>query len=433
MADISKEQLDDLFRQGAEQHEFDYNPAAWNRMEQLLDRDARRRRGLWWLATLLILSLIGGTAWLIYFSSDTSPISTSQQSPAEQLHRKRERAQVPAQLKSAPTESRTPPAPAPVRPQAQRGENASDSLDHPSQKLKEFPKSIAALPPVTFGSEADQVSASKAENANADIPYAPLLAPDPAEANPAIEKQTEKNKAVVQPTLPIPGTESELLIRPSSEDLPQLPPLRLPGTKSGRPANVNRLMIGLHGGLEWNAVGFSNFSSPGWNTGLKLEYQYARHYTISLGTTYSRKAYLASGNQYEAPPGFWQGNGLPSRVDGTCHILELPVQVGYHLGGYRQSGFFATAGLTSYFMLRERYDYEFEQPNPGQVPSWRGTRRNQHWFGIGQFSVGYQYRLSKRVNLQLAPFVQIPFTGIGHGNVRLYSIGTHLRVYFQAL
>jgi hypothetical protein len=192
-------------------------------------------------------------------------------------------------------------------------------------------------------------------------------------------------------------------------------------------------MIGLQAGLDWGAPDFSTFSDPSWSTGIQLEYQYARNYFLSTGLTYNRKAYLAEGTQYEAPPGFWHGKPTPAEIKAVCDMLELPVRIGYHFKGYRQSGFFATAGLTSYLMLKESYDYAYDEVQNGQKPSWEGRRENQHWFGIGQFSVGYQKVISPRANLQVAPFIQVPLTGVGHGNVKLYTVGAHLRFSFQAI
>jgi hypothetical protein len=227
--------------------------------------------------------------------------------------------------------------------------------------------------------------------------------------------------AVLEPRLTLPDTTR------------QLPQNAVPDGKNQKTDfQINRLMIGLQTGMDWGAPKLTNFSDPSWNVGFQLEYQYGRHYSIMTGLTYSNKSYLAAGEQYDAPPGFWQGNGAADWVNGDCRMLEVPVQLGYYSRGYRQSGLYLAAGLTSYLMLKEQYAYSFDQTQPGQVPSWQENRQNQHWFGIGHFSLGYQWALSSKASVQFAPYLQVPFTGIGHGEVWLYTVGAHLRFSFQA-
>ena len=65
MSDLPKQELDELFREGADMQNFEYNSAAWNKMEAKLDASERRRRAIFWIfflsgiTTVVLIIILG--------------------------------------------------------------------------------------------------------------------------------------------------------------------------------------------------------------------------------------------------------------------------------------------------------------------------------------------------------------------------------------
>ena len=49
MPDFDPKDMDALFREGAERHEFEYNPNSWTLMEEKLDKKENKKRTLFYL------------------------------------------------------------------------------------------------------------------------------------------------------------------------------------------------------------------------------------------------------------------------------------------------------------------------------------------------------------------------------------------------
>jgi len=207
----------------------------------------------------------------------------------------------------------------------------------------------------------------------------------------------------------------------------------IPSGSIGREGSPpNRLVFALALGTTWTATRFSDFGGMGWKGGVQVQYQYGGRLSFGLGALLSRIEYTAGRGEYSPPKGFWTRKIAPRESLGKCTVLEVPVTLGWYPKGYVRSGWFAEGGLVSYLMLRERYYYFYDETDPDLVRMWQGRNENRHWFGIGQFSLGYQQVLfGGKQSLQWAPFVQVPLAGVGHGRVRLDNIGLNLRFNFH--
>ena len=88
-------------------------------------------------------------------------------------------------------------------------------------------------------------------------------------------------------------------------------------------------------------------------------------------------------------------------------------------------------------MDKEWHDFEFDDPdhqsNP-DIPKFANSQdldKSIHYFGIATFSIGYHKRLNRNTSLQIAPYAQIPLTGIGMGRVDLMTAGLQMKISFS--
>lgn len=161
------------------------------------------------------------------------------------------------------------------------------------------------------------------------------------------------------------------------------------------------------------------------NIGLLVSYRLNRRLSLGTGVLYARKLYDADFADYAAGTGY-QIPRSPLSVAADCDVLDIPINLTVDLLQQGRSVWFASAGVSSYLMLKEKYRYRYPPHTYGAPRQTVLHHANRHLLGIGNLSVGYRRRVSPVVDLTVQPFVKVPLTGIGDGNLKLYSSGVAL-------
>lgn len=209
--------------------------------------------------------------------------------------------------------------------------------------------------------------------------------------------------------------------------------------------NSNRFRIGIIAGKEWSTVGKSSNvrrssnARDGYRIGLDFGYQFGNKFLISSGVIFSKKNYQTEGTNYTPQPQHrWADGVAPATIDGECDVFEIPLELSYFFKGNSVNSFYASAGITSYLMNQEEYNLAFSDPIreadpnvPKRISSTNEDSKQQHYFGIGTFSIGYQKYINRNTSIQIEPYLQIPFTGIGLGQVDLISTGVQVKIAFR--
>lgn len=157
------------------------------------------------------------------------------------------------------------------------------------------------------------------------------------------------------------------------------------------------------------------------NVGILASYGLNRRFSLTSGAIYSRKFYNSGGvapqsNTYNAG-GAWQ-------VNADCNVLDIPLNVNYKVLDKRNFSVSLNTGLSSYFMLKEKYTFITGNAGPTQqISNLEINNQNQHLFGIANLSVNFERRISEGITVGIQPFVKLPLTGIGYGNADLRSTG----------
>ncbi|HZE83534.1 MAG TPA: hypothetical protein VE035_04455, partial [Puia sp.] len=113
-------------------------------------------------------------------------------------------------------------------------------------------------------------------------------------------------------------------------------------------------------------------------------------------------------------------------VDGSCNMIEIPLNARYNLNTSEKRRWFATGGLTSYLMYREAYSYELEYSGTTWPKSVTYHNPSQSWFSQIGLSIGYEEKLGKIGSLRLEPYLRIPLAGIGTGSLPITSAGLNI-------
>jgi hypothetical protein len=111
-------------------------------------------------------------------------------------------------------------------------------------------------------------------------------------------------------------------------------------------------------------------------------------------------------------------------------MWEIPLNVRYTFNPAGKTRWFATAGLSTYLMNREKYTYEakyYNYPNTWyKSVDWKTP--SQYPFSLIGFSAGFEQRLGGVGNLRIEPYVRVPLGGIGTGSLPIMSTGINIGI-----
>lgn len=187
---------------------------------------------------------------------------------------------------------------------------------------------------------------------------------------------------------------------------------------------------------DLSSVGLTNFSRPGTNVGLMLEYQFHRWH-VQAGVLRSVKVYQANESAYEYSA-VRQWPVVPSSIDGRCNMLDIPINLRYDVAlvprqrALPPSRWFVSAGATTYYMLREDYTYKYDNPADPKIKyrDWT-TETGRYGFSQLNLSAGYERAVTQRLFWQVEPFLKVPLKGVGYYKINLLSTGAFFSLRYR--
>lgn len=477
------EEMDHIIRDAAENHHPPYNDKAWDKMEQMLDKHLPQkkdnRKYIFFLLIFLLLG--GGTLYSIYqFSqgddkpatvADTKPVpgkasSTGTTSGTQANDPVAENESAGKITASGDEDAQATDGSGKGRPvnakDAAAGPDAADPAAVPAQGLSGDEKNktsthvkrntrvsksrsamrISAPAPADDDKKAPR-NASLATNdtraktkKNAGKKNVTISAASPEETEstateektkPVTESPAKETAVKTEPAVAEEKKKEEAVVKveEKAEKKPETPlTAGKPGKKKDKSSNKfgNNFGITLTIGPDVSFVSLNKLGKATLLYGAGLSYTFARQkLTVRTGFYMSKKIYDAAPDQYHTP-----GGNYPNlyNVAADCKIYEIPIGLSYNFGARRKHNWFGAAGISSYLMKTENYNYQYKTPS-GYTYNYKHnvSNENNHYFSVVTLSAGYQYRLSRRVSLQAEPYVKIPLGGVGVGKVKLNSGG----------
>ena len=198
------------------------------------------------------------------------------------------------------------------------------------------------------------------------------------------------------------------------------------------PSRQSRFYLGIVVAPDVSTVKFADVQSPLPNVGLVVEYRLTSRLRLSTGLLRSTKHYTARREDYD-----W--GAYASRiyqrdfrtVDGSCTVLDVPLNLRYDALVRPQYRVFGSAGLSSYFMQRERYSYAWVENNMPNQWTREAVNENHHLLSVLNLSAGYERSLTDHWSLQAEPYLKLPLSGVGAGKVRLASGGVFVGIKYS--
>lgn len=189
-------------------------------------------------------------------------------------------------------------------------------------------------------------------------------------------------------------------------------------TESASLSTTNNLAILVLASPDYSAIQFNHIPSSGINFGVNLEYFLKKNWSISTGIIHSQKTYSDG-------EGYWDGyNKAHQSLIGDCWIIEVPLNLRYYPIRKLKHKWFVSTGLSSYFMLKEKYALQYAYYNgKSYSESFEVEGSNQHVLGIWNIGFGYEQKLNKNFSVQAEPYFRVPLVGVGEGSLSLKSMG----------
>lgn len=186
----------------------------------------------------------------------------------------------------------------------------------------------------------------------------------------------------------------------------------------------NSIFIRALASPDLSSINYAAASSVGSNFALLVEYQFNHRWSVSTGGIWSKKKYSTDSE-------ITYGNYKADRLDGTCSILDIPINLSYQFRPHHRTSFYASVGFSSYIMVSENYTYTVYTSYGDRVYNDEVDGKNNEWFKMLNLSLGIQHQLSHRLYLQAEPFLKAPLAGVGEGDVFLSSMGIFVGLKYR--
>lgn len=404
--------LEQFFRDKAEEYDIEYKEKDWNDLEQRLDHKEailsyKRKIRFAAAAAVLLFSVLG---YFIYNNTNKINDLNQQISQDNSTETTEDSSATGNNIPEVPNEDDLNDI-----TEHQPSEITADSLSTESNDIKN--STIA---------DVDEPS-----NVKEQVPEVPDTEISEAFTRDLITKQIEVQKITSDDSNPVRG--GQLIANASANNiaLPNFTDEADMDLPSGHRVKSSSFSIGITGSPDLSTVNkLSNFDQPGYKFGLSLGYAINDQFTVSTGIIQSKVRYNVKSQTYD-PYNISNTGFNPSQFFAECIILDIPLNLEYNFFNFNSSRFFAKTGLSTYIMLNEEYQFDYDNYKPGQIEQKTVQSGKAHFMSNIGFSLGYEWDFHNHLSLRAEPFINVPLQNVGWGEVKLYSLGTFVSIQYR--
>jgi len=419
---MKPDKFDIKIQEAAAQNEAAYDEQAWSAMEKLLDEEMPQKKKdnkklFWWF--LLLCILISGL-WLTLRPGENLRVATipEKATAADTLTTNSDYVLKNKKLSTHQKENEKIISPhqaskfQPKKSFSEKKPGITFSINHRDRKIVDDEKiNSSNQNPTAKNENNSNDDAHSVDKINhTDVTNEPKSAIEETEP----EKQ-DSNKNIIA----IVNEKNDSIINRKNSPSPAKKI-----KDSARNKFRKSFLISVSAGPDISAVNINNLGRTELVYGAGIGYIVNKRWSVRAGFYVAKKGYGAKSSDYHPPARFWNYYPDLTSIDANCKVYEVPLLVNYNFSRDTKHQWFVSAGLASYFMKKEDYDYISKSPS-GQISYNNYTIRNenQHYFSSLKLSAGYEKKLSSKISLTAEPYLNLPLTGIGYGKVKLYSAG----------
>lgn len=202
--------------------------------------------------------------------------------------------------------------------------------------------------------------------------------------------------------------------------------------KTGKTNKEHYFYLAMLGSPDISLIHMQKTSRVGISAGIMVGYQFNKHLGVEAGAMFDKKNYYTTGEYFDKNKIAWfsqRPDVVVHSVTGSCRMIEIPVNIRYIFTPGSKNKWYASAGVSSYLMGRESYTYDISHGSgPSYPTSVAYNNHPKNWFSIINLGAGYERSLGTKTNLRIEPYVKLPVSGVGSGNISLTSTGLYIGV-----
>ncbi len=193
--------------------------------------------------------------------------------------------------------------------------------------------------------------------------------------------------------------------------------------KEKKKTSNKHFYAGIMAGPDFSSIKLQSVKKVGLNYGLLLGYRLNQKLSIETGIYKDKKLYSSKGKYFNSKNIPLYPGATIDYVNGECNMFEVPLNVSYRLKENKNAVFFAAAGVSAYFMQKESYSYNVNYY--GTIYPYDSEYKNNEkiLLAVINISAGYTHKIGKIGNLRIEPFVKLPVSKIGTGELPIQSAG----------
>jgi len=207
-------------------------------------------------------------------------------------------------------------------------------------------------------------------------------------------------------------------------------------SKHGKSLFTNRsLEIGFVLSPDFSKVRYDYNNKMGSNFGFTIDYQVFSKFSVNSGFIFATKNFAVQGYDFHLPPNCGIDQDDLDFAIAHVHMYEIPLNLRYDFNKAGNVSFFVNAGASSYITSKQDFKFYLHNSNvnPLGFTRWQyNTYKNKqaYLFSALNLSAGFEAKLSNAISLQIEPYMKLPISGIGFGNVSLSSYGINTAIKF---
>jgi hypothetical protein len=420
MNNLNPNKTDKFFKQALESGpDLSPNEKDWKDMERLLKDQPRSRpviAWLYWPAGVAAALLIFFSFWF-YNNSFVEPAPQTQNKMSDKVVEPIAKEQNPSQTQGKLPANQAELAKTKQNPDLPIGRNKVNSTKEINVEAFQSEQnkllSSLSIKPI-FKTDAQVTQNIKPE----------LIQDSVVALNAAITKEINTEEAIVQNTEPslIAG---QAVQKPDSIPSKSKPEISYPTKKWG---------VSMAFASDFNSVNGITNSLFGYSLGMGVNYKISKTISASTGLYYSQKQYTSDKASYktEVKP-FASWASYSRKIQADCRVIDIPLNLNLLVKSGPEINLLASAGLSSYFMISERYNFIYKPtPNyPSSGRTYRINNSNRHVLSVMNLAVGLEKPLTKQSSIIIQPYAKIPLTGIGQGETDLRSFGLGFQLNYS--
>jgi hypothetical protein len=179
---------------------------------------------------------------------------------------------------------------------------------------------------------------------------------------------------------------------------------------------------------DLSLVRFQPVTSIGYTLGAFFGYPISSRFALESGLYFDEKKYYTNGEYFSKKNVDFLNYVNLLNVNGSCNMLEVPINLRYNITNSRKNKWFVTGGLSTYFMFKEAYSYKYIYNGNEEEKYKAYNNPSQNWFSIMDFSAGYEHYLGKLGSLRIEPYLRVPLAGMGTGSLPIMSAGLNVGI-----